>query len=337
MNNYFELTPEQQEMVLIQAAGKTGLPVQAIEKDLWVSVALQMVFTLPIADHLIFKGGTSLSKVWKVINRFSEDIDLAIDPSIWGFEGDLTKKQIKRLRKESSIFVRDNFCKSLQDVVVATAMDRWLKVKADPDGEGDGTYPEPRVIHIYYKSLFDEDLPYLHSEVKLEVGSRSLLEPTADAAIMSILEEVLPISSTIRNVKIHTALAEKTFLEKAFLLHELFSSKSRKQANRKSRHLYDLAQMMETDIAIRAIGNDELWNSIHHHRALFNSISDVDYTPDIRKRITLLPPDDVINDWVSDYNDMKSSMIYGSKPTFDNLLAIMKELENKFHDRSSFN
>ena len=102
MNDYFHLSPQQQQMVLTQAAGKTGLPVQAVEKDLWVTVALQMAFTLPIADKLVFKGGTSLSKVWKVIRRFSEDIDLAIDPSVWGFEGDLTKRQIKRLRKTSS-------------------------------------------------------------------------------------------------------------------------------------------------------------------------------------------------------------------------------------------
>lgn len=331
MNNYFELTSEQQQMVLTQAAHKTGLPVQAIEKDLWVTAALQMVFTLPIANHLIFKGGTSLSKVWKVINRFSEDIDLAIDPSIWGFEGDLTKKQIKHLRKESSIFVRDNLCKSLQDIVVETGMDKWLNVEADPDGEGDGTYPEPRVIHICYKSLFDTNLPYLHSEVKLEVGSRSLLEPTAKATVTSILEDVLPISSTIKNVEIPTAVAEKTFLEKAFLLHEAFSSPSHKQANRRSRHLYDLAQMMKTDIALRAIDDDKLWNAIHHHRALFTSVSGVDYTPDIRKRIKLLPPDDVMTDWLNDYSDMASSMIYGSKPAFDDLLVMMKELETIFH------
>lgn len=113
MNNYFQLSKEQQQIVLAQAANKTGLPIQAVEKDLWVTVALQIVFSLPIANHLVFKGGTSLSKVWKLIRRFSEDIDLAIDPSIWGFEGDLTKKQIKRLRKTSSVFVRDEFCKSL--------------------------------------------------------------------------------------------------------------------------------------------------------------------------------------------------------------------------------
>ena len=319
-------------MVLTQAANKTGLPVQAVEKDLWVTVVLQIVFSLPIANRLVFKGGTSLSKVWKVIRRFSEDIDLAIDPSIWGFEGDLTKKQIKRLRKASSIFVRDELCLSLKGVVSETGMEKWLQVEVDPDGEGDGTYPEPRVIHVRYKSLFNENLPYLHSEVKLEVGARSLLEPTAKAAVTSAIEDVLPISTTIKQVMIPTALAEKTFLEKAFLLHELFSAQSSREANRKSRHLYDLAQIMNTDIASRAIADDNLWNTIHHHRELFTSMSGVDYTPDIRKRIRLLPPDDVIDDWRSDYKDMQSSMIYGEKPTFTELMKKMRELENLFHN-----
>lgn len=332
MNNYFQLSKEQQQMVLAQAANKTGLSVQAVEKDLWVTVVLQIVFTLPVANHLVFKGGTSLSKVWKVIHRFSEDIDLAIDPSIWGFEGDLTKKQIKRLRKASSIFVRDELCHSLQEAVSETGMEKWLQVEADPDGEGDGTYPEPRVIRIRYKSLFDEDLPYLHSEVKLEIGARSLLEPTAEATVTSVLEDVLPICTTIKQVMVPTALAEKTFLEKVFLLHELFSSETPREANRKSRHLYDLAQMMDTDIATRAITNDELWNTIHRHRELFTSMSGVDYTPDIRKRIRLLPPDDVIDDWRSDYKDMQLSMIYGEKPTFEVLITKMEELEITFHN-----
>ena len=132
---------------------------------------------------------------------------------------------------------------------------------------------------------------------------------------------------------IPTALAEKTFLEKAFLLHELFSSQSPREANRKSRHLYDLAQMMNTNIATRAINNNELWNTIHHHRELFTSMSGVDYSPDIRKRISLLPPDNVIDDWRNDYKDMQSSMIYGEKPSFEELIRKMAELENTFHNQ----
>ena len=148
MNKYFELTPEQQILVITQVANKTGLPVQAIEKDLWVTTMLQVVFALPLAEHLIFKGGTSLSKVWNVIQRFSVVIDLAINPSIWGFEGDLTKKQVKRLRKLSSVFVRDEFCQALKEAVAQFGLDKYLSIETDPDGEGDNTYPEPGVVHI---------------------------------------------------------------------------------------------------------------------------------------------------------------------------------------------
>lgn len=108
MNNYFSLTIEEQRQVLQAAEGRIGLPAQAIEKDLWVTTILQIVFTLPFADKLIFKGGTSLSKVGKHISRFSEDIDLAIDRSQFGLEGDLTKKQIKKLRKRIVLIPRED-------------------------------------------------------------------------------------------------------------------------------------------------------------------------------------------------------------------------------------
>lgn len=117
MNKFFELSFDDQRRVLQQASARCGLPPQAIEKDLWVSNILQIVFDLPFADKLIFKGGTSLSKVWHLIERFSEDIDLAVDRSLFGFEGDLTKKQIKKLRKASSLFVKDTFCPALQEAV----------------------------------------------------------------------------------------------------------------------------------------------------------------------------------------------------------------------------
>ena len=110
-NDYFTLPTAQQRTILEQTAIKKALPKQAIEKDLWVTTILQIVFSLPCADNLVFKGGTSLSKVWNLINRFSEDIDLAIDRNVFELDGELTKKQVKKLRKASSIFVRDELFK----------------------------------------------------------------------------------------------------------------------------------------------------------------------------------------------------------------------------------
>jgi hypothetical protein len=166
-------------------------------------------------------------------------------------------------------------------------------IAPQPDGEGDNTYPEPRKIHIQYKSLFAE-LPYIKSEVVLETGARSLLEPTAKSKIKSIISEQYPVDTAPVQSKIITAVPEKTFRGKTFLLHEIFTSGENMHANRKNRHFYDLGRMMDCDFAIKAITGNELWETIRHHREVFTRINGVDYTSDIRKRIVLIPPEQLI-------------------------------------------
>lgn len=330
-NNYFELTTVQQRTILEQTAIKQGLPKQAIEKDLWVTAILQILFNLPCADSLVFKGGTSLSKVWRLISRFSEDIDLAIDRAVFELEGDLTKKQVKKLRKASSLFVRDTLYQQLVEAVNQTPLKDLCQVEPEPDGEGDSTYPEPRSIFIRYQSVFDDKLDYIPPVVKVEAGARSLLEPYAETTITSIIEETLPtISTTIADVKVKTAIAEKTFLEKAFLLHELFSVNNKVEARRRSRHIYDLHMMMQQGVAEKAIPNDDLWQTIHHHRSTLTSVQGVDYSIDIRKNIQLIPPKESLSNWKKDYEEMSSAMIYGEKPAFEELLRSMNWLEQLF-------
>lgn len=332
-NNYFFLSEGDQRRVLQQASAKYGLPPQAIEKDLWVSTILQIVFTLPFSDRIIFKGGTSLSKVWHLIDRFSEDIDLAVDRSLFGLEGDLTKKQIKKLRKASSLFVKKTFEPALNDALDNYGLSAYCTIESEPDGEGDKTYPEPRKIFVRYKSVWSEPLAYLSPIVMLEVGARSLLEPHENTHIRSMVEELFPtIQTTLVDSEVATALASKTFLEKAFLLHELFSVEGRGViADRKSRHLYDLSRMMNKDFALSAINNDELWESIRHHREIFTSVNGVDYEPDVRHRLVLVPREDIQSAWEADYRSMCSSMIFGDRPTFKQLIEQMTELEEIFH------
>lgn len=330
-NNYFSLNAAQQRQVIEQTAAKLNLPVQAIEKDLWVTAILQVVFTLPCAHGLVFKGGTSISKVWNAINRFSEDIDLAIDRSLFDLDGELTKKQVKKLRKVSSMFVREELFGQLCEAIASTPLYGLCEIEAQPDGVGDSTYPEPRIIYVKYASQFSDKIDYILPVVKIEAGARSLLEPTLNVAIKSLVDVALPsITTSLIDVEVRTAVAEKTFLEKCFLLHELFSRGVAVSANRRSRHLYDLHMMMRKGIDKRAVSDDELWNTIHHHRSTLTSISGVDYTPDIRSRIVLTPPAECVEDWKSDYQAMQGSMIYNNPPSFEELLQSMAELEMAF-------
>lgn len=332
MNNFLQLPADKRRAIYEQVSLRLGIDdPKAIEKDIWVTGILQAIYTLPYADKLVFKGGSSLSKIWNLILRFSEDIDLAIDRSVFGLEGDLTKKQLKKLRKASSLFVKDVFAVDLQNTIQVKGLVNYCTITADPDGEGDATYPEPRKVHIAYESVYGNTGPdYLQAEVLLEIGARSLFEPTAKAKVKSLVSKNSTIDTTFADVDIISAVPEKTFLEKVFLLHELFATDGCRTANRKSRHLYDLMKMMDEPFAKEAVHNDELWNTIHHHREVFTSIKDVDYTPDIRKRIVLLPPEEVLKIWQEDYKAMQESMIYGEQLTFEQLLAKIQELQTRF-------
>ena len=149
-----------------------------------------------------------------------------------------------------------------------------------------------------------------------------------------MIENIFPnISTTLSNTSIKTAVAEKTFLEKTFLLHELFSVNNAVEAHRRSRHLYDLHMMMNKGIAEKAIKNDTLWETIRHHRSTLTSMHGVDYSSDIRKHIQLVPPKECLENWQKDYEQMAGTMIYGSRPTFAELIESMKELERRFHSK----
>lgn len=336
MNDFFALTDEQRRLIINQTATTIGIPAEAVEKDLWVTIVLQIVFKLPYSDKLVFKGGTSLSKVWNKIERFSEDIDLAIDRSLFDCSGDLTIKQIKTLRKKSSLFVKDKMYLDLASAIDKNGLSKWCVIEPEPDGDGDKTYPEPRKLFVKYKSLYKVPIDYLKPVVMLEIGSRSLIEPFECYRVNSLIEQKLKFNTTISDVKIPTAVPEKTFIEKIFLLHELFSVESTADVDRKSRHLYDLERMMECDFANSAICNDVLWNTVQHHREIFTHIKGVDYSSDIRDQINLIPQNYMIQAWRSDYIKMQNSMIYGDSMPFEQLLDRMRELQERVRNHSRF-
>ena len=109
MNEWLKLSKKRRVEILEQVNNRLGLPIQAVEKDWWVTMVLKAVFSSRFAEHFVFKGGTSLSKAYHLIDRFSEDIDLAIDRKFLGFDGDLSATQIKKLRKASGTFIITDF------------------------------------------------------------------------------------------------------------------------------------------------------------------------------------------------------------------------------------
>ena len=107
MNRFYSIPEEAKKEILQEVSSRTKLPAFAIEKDWWVVQTLAILFELEIGNHLVFKGGTSLSKAWGIIERFSEDIDLAVDRAFYGFEGEMGKEKRTKLRKKANSYIRN--------------------------------------------------------------------------------------------------------------------------------------------------------------------------------------------------------------------------------------
>jgi hypothetical protein len=327
--NWLKLSKERRIEILNQATALTGLPSVAIEKDWWVTLALNASFSMSYSKNIVFKGGTSLSKGWNLIERFSEDIDLAIDRKFFGFDGDISKTQIKNLRKQSCEFISTIFLEDLTKILTEWKAIDECKLIAQPIKDSD---KDPQVIEIHYNSVIDTS-EYLPQRVLIEVSSRSLMEPIELRKINSILSENFPQQGFVTiPFAIQTVLPQRTFLEKIFLLHEEFSQDPEKiRIDRISRHLYDLEKLMDTKHGIEALKNRDLYKNIVAHREKFNPLRGLDYSNHIPSKINILPPDAVLKDYERDYNAMTSFMIYGEPLKFDHLMKRVLELQMRIN------
>jgi len=317
--NWLKLPIQKQQELFKQLNFKTGIQAQAIEKDAWVTLVLRLIFNSEISKHLIFKGGTSLSKAYKLIQRFSEDIDLAVNREYLGFEGELTKGQIRKLRKRSHDFVSTEMIDVLRKEFENYDIDNHLfniEVKNTKISDQD-----PEIIEIEYKSVFNE-LPYIKQKVLIEIGARSLLEPAEDKEIKSIISEYYPNNSfDDKAFIVKTISPEKTFLEKLILLHEEFTKPDDKiRYHRMSRHLYDIGEIISTEYGINALKNSKLFDEIIAHRKIFTPIKTVDYSELKINKLNIIPPKDFLKKYEDDYIEMQENMIYGESLSFNNLI-----------------
>ena len=329
--NWLTLSKERRIEILNQATELTGLPSVAIEKDWWITLVLNASFSLSYSKNIVFKGGTSLSKGWNLIERFSEDIDLAIDRKFFGFAGDISKTQIRNLRKQSCEFISTTFLDDLTKILTEWKAIDECRLIAQLIKDSD---KDPQVIEIYYNSVIDTSV-YLPQRVLIEVSSRSLMEPIEERKINSILSENFPQQSFVTvPFAIPTVLPQRTFLEKIFLLHEEFSQETEKiRIDRLSRHLYDLEKLMDTEHGIEALKNRVLYNNIVAHREKLNPLRGLDYDNHIPSKIKIIPPDEVLKDFERDYEAMSSFMIYGEPLKFDHLIKRLLQLQIRINGK----
>jgi len=319
--------PEQTRIDAYNQVGeRVGIPPSVAEKDWWVVRTLGIIFETSIAKHLVFKGGTSLSKSWNLIHRFSEDIDLAIDRSFFGFEGELGKNQRTKLRKAANKFTSEEFFFELQDKFEQYGF-KGLAFKLVEAKDSD---EDPRIIEIYYPNIV-KSLGYVHPRIQIEIGCRSLREPFTFRPVTSFLDETYAGRDfSMLPVEIPSVNPERTFLEKLFLLHEEFPL-GKMRVDRLSRHLYDVYQLSNA-VFDEAFSERTLYQTIVHHRYNFTRVGEVNYNSLAPQLLNFIPVDAVAEAWEKDYKKMKEEMIYHPEaPSFKEMIEQLQVVKARIN------
>lgn len=320
--DFHKLSTVDKQTIFTTAGERVGLPAYAVEKDWWVVQTLRTIFQMEIGQHLLFKGGTSLSKAWSLINRFSEDIDLALNREYLGFDsGLISKTQVRKLRAASFEYITEHFTKNLKNAFHDAGFSD-LTFEYENLGDGD---QDPVSILVQYPAVIEHP-DYIKPRIKVEIGSRSLKDPFTDRSFRSIIsDEFSDKSYADENITIPCINPERTYLEKLFLLHEEFQKPEDKiRVDRLSRHLYDLYQIANSGYREKA-HDAKLISDIIAHRERFNGMKGVDYGTHFPPRLNPIPPDNYIEAWRADYKKMQDEMIPGENPSFDNLIEKIKE------------
>lgn len=339
MTNWLKLTDDQRRASIAEVEYITGIQAKAIEKDWWVTLTLRALFQGAYAHHIVFKGGTSLSKCWKLISRFSEDIDIALAPEAFEmkYEKDPSKSYVEKLKRAGCVFTSTKLKENLEAQFLKLGVPKdFILIEAEPIPENRPD-TDPQTLHVKYKPLYDPN-PYIADEVKIEVSVRSLKTPFSKAPIQSILSSEDPSDEYPEEpIMVDAVEPHKTLLEKIFLLHEEFGKPdaTKIRSERMSRHLYDLSSMIDTEAEAKALSDDQLYHDLIHHRKSYQRIGWVEYETLRYGTISFIPPDNIIDLYRQDYKTMQEEMIYGKAASFDELVARLQSLQAKFRNKTA--
>lgn len=347
MAKWIDYSIDERGALIAKVAKAKNIDDAAAEKDWWVTAVLYAVFHTSIADYSLFKGGTSLSKGWNIISRFSEDIDIALDRSFYkdvkGYACAecATMTQIRNLREKNQDFVfgafKNELCEKLKalGLPVIKVLDENEVAAEEGRGRKTSHDKDPAALNVFYPSRYTSAKSYAKPVVKIEISCLSLSEPYEMKPISSLVQQICSAEfgkdiDDAFNQTIRTVSPARTFLEKAFLLCEEFQ-KDKPRISRMSRHLYDLDKLSRTGYMREALEDGNLYLEIVKHREKFYHPSYVDYSKELPQVIDFLPPVSVVDAFREDYNDMRSSFIYEKYPLdFDELLSSIAAIQEQF-------
>lgn len=340
------LPPDERAALFQETAATMGISTVVVEKDFWVCFTLSRVFGLAEMPALVFKGGTSLSKAYRVIERFSEDIDITINRADLGFSGEdepsnidgtnARKRKLKELKEAAQRFVgnelQSGIAKDFENVL--SSGDDW-DVSLDKGDSAHQTlvfkYPPALELEKYSAGS------YIRPFVKLEMGVRGGTEPAHTQEITSFAAEHFADYFSVRSARIHTLAAERTFWEKVTLLHDE-NHRPHKPAGgawkEKSRHCYDIVMLAQSEIGARALADVGLLITVAGEKEVYFRNSWSRYEDARPGSLRIVPSGDFERALAADYPRMQQDMVFGDSPDWNEILAALAALEAKINNAS---
>jgi len=333
---------EQEALFRQTAARKRILPVIA-EKDFWVCWTLHRIFAIEDIPRLVFKGGTSLSKAYSVIERFSEDIDVTIvhddldiparvDPCSEGLSNKKRKGAVDAIVNASTVFIQEQLLPLIQQDFSILDEREWRAWILEGDNEDGQTimfqYPPALELEDYSAS------PYSPPIVRIEFGARGGSEPASLASIQPYAADYFPDFFSAPSTEISTLAAERTFWEKATFLH----SENRrtppptgKQWLEKSRHCYDIVMLARKGIAESAQEDRSVLKAVADSKTIFWRRGWDDYQEAVTGGLRLVPRGPFGDALARDYPRMQH-MIFGEAPSWEEITGELARLEAEIND-----
>lgn len=321
-------------------AQRLGTSERNVEKDFWVCLTLDVLFNGLLAGgpRLLFKGGTSLSKAYGLIDRFSEDIDVTVfrddlgfpaDDDAWaGMSGKKRKAALEELRASCRAFITGDLRARLTEVFAELAGDGAATLEVDAqDASG-------QTLLVHYPTVTAEADGYIQAVVRIESGARSALDPHSAHVLRPYVEADLP-ETDLAVPNVVTVNAERTFWDKVVILHGLrrgFETKGvlRQEGQRVSRHYYDLHQMLQAPGGPGAVADLALGADCVRHAQLFFNRPDADLGSAQPGTFALAPTREMYDRLLVDYQAM-AVMIFGEAPPFATVSASISELEARLN------
>jgi hypothetical protein len=336
--DFFKRSREERSVFIREAAARRGVPAAMLEKDFWVSWTLGVLYSHPeFAEQLVFKGGTSLSKVFGVIDRFSEDIDLSVSPAFLGIDEQSVEQAdsrnqrtgwMKELEVACTESVRTKFLPELNRIAVQCLAEPesgvpWMEFQVD------GATHSP-VVLFHYPST-EPGFLYLHRFVKIEFGSLTDQRPAGKHLVRPWLADEFPTALEDFKCELVALEVERTYWEKATILHsEFHRDRSKPLRDHLSRHYYDMAALTRSPLARPALNRHDLRERVVDWKSRFFAAGWARY--DLAKPGTfrLKPPEFRVAELEQDYRAMRE-MFPTAPPPFETIVKTLSELEQEIN------